>query len=250
MAFTFGKFGGMRRRRGRRVPTGGRRVNFRQTKAIVNLQKKVKQITRAEPKYSNVNISESTLVNGTPKSHLLNGMSQGDDNLSRDGTRLRWKWIDLRGYTKSTTSLTGHTLIRFVLIQHKCAEGVALSTILDDVFVKSEVADGTPDGLSMYNYIQGDWSANFRVLWDSGAMVMGPNRIDYTSMAGHTTAHPHERVLRFKKRINIQTVYGLSNSGGVGDIDKNAIHLVAFSDTTTASALEYHFQSFMMGTEN
>lgn len=234
----------------RKLPTGGKAVNVKQTKAIVTLQKQVKQIVRAEPKYSNINISESTLVNGTPKAHLLNGMSRGDDNLSRDGEKMRWKWIELRGYTKSTTNLTGHTLIRFVLVQHKPVAGVALSTILDDLFVKSEVADGTPDGLSMYNYIQGDWRNNFKVLWDTGALIMGPNRIDYTSAAGHTTAHPHERILRFRKRINIQTTYGLSNTGGIGDIDKNSLHLVAFSDTATANALEYHFQSFMVGTES
>lgn len=238
-----------RYRRSRRLPTGGRRVNFKQTKAIVGLQKKMKQISRCEPKFSNLSIAETTLVNGTPKSHILNGMSIGDSNLFRDASRLRWKYIDLRGYVKTTSSLTAHTLVRFVLVIHKDTNGVAMSTKLDDLFVRAEVDDATPDGLSMYNWMKGDWNKHFKVLWDTGALVMGPNSIDYTSATGHTTAHPHERVLRFRKRINVNTIYGLADGGGVTDIASNAFHLIAFSDTATANAIQYYFESMMVGSE-
>lgn len=236
-------------RRTRKMPTGGKRVNKIQTKAIVNIQKKIKSIVRSEPKYVGLTISESTLVNGTPKSHLLNGIAQGDTNLFRDGSKVRWKYLELRGYCKSTTALTGHTLMRFVLVVHKDTNGVAMSTKLDDLFMKAETDDATPDALSMYNYIKGDWKNHFKVLWDSGALIMGPNRIDYTSATGHTSVHPHERVFHIRKRLNMQTVYGLGDAGGVADIATNAVHLIAFSDTTTASALNYDFESLMVATE-
>nr|UOF79691.1 capsid protein [Cressdnaviricota sp.]UOF82678.1 capsid protein [Cressdnaviricota sp.] len=209
-----------------------------QTKAIISLRKDIKEIRSSEPKYLQGSIAETSMQNATPKAHILNALAQGDTNITRDGVKMRWRWLSTRHIIKTNSALTGPSYIRVMLVRRKIPKGTSFNWA--ELFTSS-----TPGLIDQFNWITNDHHKFFDVIWDK-SFKMGPARVDYTSVSGHSTATPNEVIFEMHSRFNFVTDYSISNAGTVSDINLNALHLLCFTDNSTANAME-HYCKYTLG---
>ena len=62
-------------------------------------------------------ITETTTVNSSPKSHILNAITQGSTNETRIGNKIRWTRAEVRLLIKSNSALTAPTYLRVLLVR-------------------------------------------------------------------------------------------------------------------------------------
>ncbi|WP_445769569.1 hypothetical protein [Rheinheimera sp.] len=206
-------------------------VDAVQTKEIRKLKKQVSTLCKTDMKYVQTDISLSTLVNSTPYSAILNGITRGSDNLNRNGDYLRWERISGRMIIHALSALTATTFIRVALVQTKKNTGASFD------FLKV-YNDSTPEMLSMPERAFGEGDIkNHKILWERD-VILSPRVTDYTSTTGLAANVPGSfYFFKFNKKINCMSNYALGNAGTVADIEEGALHFVAFSDTGTASAI-------------
>lgn len=230
-------------RRYRRKLPAKTKADAAQNKAIVNLQKKVKAITLSEPKYvqSGTNYA-STFVNATPQFTLLNGITTGTTNITRLGSKLKWRYVDIRMLIRGGSPLDVPKAYRLYLVREDTALGSAIQA--SQLF-----SDSTPDALSQYNYTTRNVNHRFKIYKDSGPRVIGPNFIDYTSVNGSTAAHKSEHFLHWRVKLNFITDYSRGTAGTVADIDTNSLYLITTTDNSVASDLEFYVTWTAIGSE-
>lgn len=216
-------------------------IDIKQSNQIKRLQKRVKQIVNSEPKYVLNVITETTTVNSTPKAHLLNGIAQGDTNETRDGNKVRWTRAEVRLLIKSNSALTAPTYLRVLLVRRVNTGGASFS--FAELF-----DDSTPDVLDQYNRAGSDIERQFKIYYDKH-FLLGPARIDYTSATGHNAGQTNEYYINFSRKFNFVTDYALGTDATVGSIDTNSLHLLVFSDNSTANAVEHYGNILISGTE-
>lgn len=233
------------KKRSRKLPEGGKGVDAKQTKAIVHLQKKVKSMINLEPKYNITEVSNTNLTNGTPVITLLNGMAQGDTNVTRDGNRVRWNSLELRLIIAAGVSLSEPHPVRLVLVRKKKPVGATIS--LTNLF-----GDATPDFLDSYNVASISFKDTYKVYWDKTFLIY-PQIFD-NSATGTTTESlaggPSEICMTKRTKLGgFVTDYGLGTAGNVADIDTNGLFLVQFTDNGTADAIGIFFKYVLRGSE-
>lgn len=224
----------------KKLPKAKKVIDEKQNNAIVKLQKQVKKITLAEPKYKQGTFADTSVVNGTPSVFLLNGIQQGDTNLLRDGVKLRWRSLKLRIIIQSGAQVVPN-FIRFILVREITALG-------SDVSPAQLLTSATPDVLAQYNVSTRD-NSRYVVYKDSGPIVMGPDTVDYSSSTGTSTVHPMARIWNINKKFNFVTNYSRGTAGTIADIDTNSLSLLVFADTAITDGIGIFGAWTMMGTE-
>ena len=68
-------------------------------------------------------------------------------------------------------------------------------------------------------------------------------------MTGHNAGQTNEFYINFTRKFNFVSDYALGNAGTVADIDTNSLHLLVFSDNSTANAVEHYGNILLTGTE-
>lgn len=229
----------------RKLPTGGKSVNFKQTKAIVHLQKQVKSMKNMEPKYVITETSNTNLTNATPTTLLLNGMAQGDTNTTRDANRIRWNSLELRFIFASGTSLTEPHPVRMMLVRKIPTKGATIT-------LSNLIGDASPDFLDTFNVNSIDFKSTYKVYWDKHFMLY-PQVFDNSASATSTESlagGPSEVIGVIRTKLGgFITDYGLGNAGTVADIDMNGLFLITFTDNSTADAVGHFHKYILRGSE-
>lgn len=217
-------------------PKGRTYVDRRQTKAIVGLQRQVKAIKNHEPKFITAAVANTSLVNSSPVITLLNGVAQGDTNVTRNGNKMKFWSLEMRMILKSTMFLQVPQPVRLVLVRK-------IKTVGATVTLSNLFTDATPDFLDHYNVTNIDFAKTYKVYWDK-TFTIYPESFD--NSATGTTSEPlatgssyQVRTIRTKLG-GFVTDYGLGNAGTVADIDTNGLFLISFTDNGVANAVEFY----------
>lgn len=229
----------------KKLPTGSRYVDRRQTKAIVHLQKTVKSMRNMEPKYVNTEVSNTNLINNTPVITLLNGMAVGDANTTRDGNRVKWNSIEIRLILAAGTALSEPHPVRLMLVRKIPTKGATIT-------LSNLLGDASPDFLDTFNVTSIDFKATYKVYWDKTFLIY-PQIFDNSGTATTTESlagGPSEICKVFRTRLGgFITDYGLGTAGTVADIDTNGLFLVQFTDNSTTDAIGIFFKFLLRGSE-
>lgn len=226
-------------------PKGRTFVDRKQTKAIVGLQKTVKRIVKHEPKYLIAEVTNSNLLNSTPVITLLNGVAQGDTNVTRNGNKLRFWSLEARFIITAGTSMTDPTPVRFMLVRK-------IKTVGATITLSNLLSDATPDVLDNFNVNNIDFKNTYKVYWDK-TVVIHPQVFD-NSATGTTTESlatgTSYRFMTIRTKLGgFTTDYGLGNAGNVGDIDTNGLFLISFTDNSTSNAVGFYHRHVLRCSE-
>lgn len=179
---------------------------------------------------SNLKVIQATnaqhnVVNATPYVVCLNPILEGTDETARVGDIIRWKELCLGVDLYCNTNLLLPCLMRCMVI----AESTSLGSVLSPA---QYFSTATPSPIDQRNVTTRNVK-RFKTLFDSGVIVIHP-----TTSATQTlvSGGPSEWARNFKIPLDLITDYSRGNAGTVADIDTNAISLIIFTDSTTASA--------------
>lgn len=224
-------------------PKGRTYVDRKQTKAIVGLQKQVKSIRKAEPKYIIAEVSNANLLNSTPTTDLLNGMAVGDTNATRDGNRVKFYSLEMRVIITAGSTLTSPTPVRFMLVRK-------LKTVGATITISNLLADSSPDFLDNFNVNNIEFSKTYKVYWDK-TVVINPRVANYSAGTADPLSNgPCHRCLTIRTKLGgFVTNYGLGTAGTVSDIDTNGLFLISFTDNSTANAVGFYHRHVLRCSE-
>lgn len=215
-----------------------RRFNSRSKsvpKRLNNVIKKVRRMAHADPVFTGdkTTIAVTSLVHSTPQIFLLNGIQQGDTQLTRDGIKVNWKSLKITLLFASGSAMVTPTNFRWIIVREETALGSAVGPT--QLF-----NDATPDVLSQYNFTNRNIPQRYKVYYDSGIQTIANFVTDYTSVTGCGGGN-FKSIRTYTKKIkfNFITDYSRGNAGTVADIDTNSLSLMVFTDTTTANALSF-----------
>jgi len=220
-------------------PPARTKKDVQQDKQIVQLKKQVRNLSKTDNKYNHTTVAETTLVNSTPKSHLLNGISQGTSSTARIGNSLKWLTLEARLYFIAQAALPVDTPIRIMVVRTKQNKGDAFTWA--DLFSTT-----TPAERALFNYEAKNISKLFDIVYDKSIML-GKYEVNGTSPNMHTfgTNSPSQ-IMNFNRKLNFTTTYN-SSGNTVSDIETNSLHLLVFTDTATASAIHYNINVSLKG---
>lgn len=159
---------------------------------------------------------------------LLNGLSQGDTSITREGNNTTFTSLQFRAEVFSTITNLVATFYRIIIFRDNQPNGAGplAGNLLDITTI-------TPYIYAPYNL---KYAERFKVLYDYSG-VINP-QVELTVTAGATTevmAVSHK--LKFRKKLSTITNYGLGNAGTVADISKHSFYILLMSDQTDASGL-------------
>ncbi len=160
--------------------------------------------------------SPQNLLNTSPYSQLINGLSQGTSKSTRGGARVHFKTLSMNLYLyNSVNTFSNDNAVRVIIVREKPALGATLS--LQSLFGVS-----TPSTWSTYEQIVRDNKARFVVHHDE--IVNLWSNVDFL-----------QRSLRIRIPLNFSTDYSRGNAGDYTDIDTNALWLLLITDKSTVS---------------
>lgn len=167
---------------------------------------RLKQIVHPEWKqrFQNINLSPTDQLWSMV---LLNGLTHGNDNATREGATVRWKSIQAKLRCTINASAT-NTLMRIMFVIDKQPNGAAFAP-------DTQLLQGSTFPESLRNP---DFMKRFVVLKDYRIQLRSLDR----------TAVP----LNYYRKINVATLYA-SNLGTVSDMSTNSIYMIACSNETT-----------------
>lgn len=183
----------------------------------------VRAITRktvakmSEHKYHDTEHSAEEASFDDPYIYCLNVIAQGDNDQQRDGDKLQMSSLQIRG---SITYPSAAAIGRLIIVNMKSGN-VDASGTGTTVFGLSDILQGTPSALSIFENYHHDKRSRFQVLYD---------RTFCLPQSGTSTANVP---LSFKKSIKLKkTVQFLS--GGTS-CTKNAVYMIWLSSSTDVS---------------
>lgn len=218
------------RKRGR--PLGSKKImpktkkDEQQDKQIKNVQKHVKKIIRMEElKHVDTIISSIAAASdpGVAQTILLNGLSQGNSNLTRVGDEVMYTSIQVKGFVNSDTDMiTLGAVVRMIVFWDKSPNGVAptAANLLDNSVITTYVN-------APYN---SDYYKRFKILYDR-RLALNPQ-----VLLTAATTEPLSVPFDFRKGFNRQSNYGLGNAGTIADITRGACYILLLSNYAAASA--------------
>lgn len=216
------------RRRGRpRTIMPKTRKDFQQDKQIKNINRKVKKLQLDEElKHVDVLLAavEMTSDPGTTQTQLLNPLSLGDTDITREGNLCRFTSLQAKG----TIILRGADLIgsdaRVIFFWDNSPNGVAptAANLLDLSVITAPVN-------APYN---SDYFKRFKIIYDR-RFEMNPILANSTTLAGAvttlTTSVPLRIQINFRKSMSKRSNYGLGNAGTIADISIGACYVLLLS---------------------
>lgn len=195
-----------RRRRPRRAPgQSGLGYALSTASKALAIAKFAKNALNVE--YKNVDTSIDTTVGTTAAYTLLNGLAQGDSESSRDGEKVRFKSLQVRGQLKQGASATAAQTVHFYLVIDKQTNGLAPDS--GSIFETDSDVFSLRNTTYMKRYVVlRDWLVN---LDDVGR---------------------EQQTIKFYTKMNMPTMY-IGTGSTVGNITTNSLYLVAVSDDNT-----------------
>lgn len=216
----------------KKMPHATKRVDVAQNKKIENLEKKFKSLKEEiEVKHKDTLLSGVELVSAPVAGTnilLLNGLSQGNTNITRIGDNVKITSIQFRGRLTSAIALLGTSRPRVIIFWDKQANGAApAATDLLDNSVITRLTD------SPYNH---DYIERFDILYDKTWVIDSNAVADFDPATGTTsTVMPKSVKINKYKKLQRKVNYGLGNAGTVADISHNSLYLMLISETATGS---------------
>lgn len=165
---------------------------------------------------------------------LLNGLVQGDTDITRDGDLVNWTSLQVKGKIDMDSDNVLSATARIIIFMDRFAKGAAptAAELLDASVITSLI-------FAPYN---DDQFPRFKILWDQMFSLNGQVVAGFTPGTGATTSvAPVSHSFNFRRKINPnkknQSNYGLANGGIIADISTNSIYVLLLSENTTASAI-------------
>jgi len=212
----------------------------KQDKEINRLKRVVSSLSKMETKYAHTTVSESTLVVGTPKSFLLNGIATGTSSTARIGNSIKWVNLNARIYFHSLSGLTVDTPIRMLVVRTKASKGDTFTWA--DLFLNTS----TPSERTQFNYENRPINNMFDIVYDK-SFLLAKHAVDATSTNMHTFGSiPSTYLFNFNRKLNFVTKYN-TTTATVDAIETNTLHLLIFSDNSTANVIVYTANIYLTG---
>lgn len=188
---------------------------YRKYKKSVTPNTLVSRISKLEKqqeiRFQDINFGNPVADTGTFV--LLNALTLGDQNGNREGTKIDMKSIQLRITGVDTDT---YQQFRAILFIDKQSNGAA--PILSDIL---QTTSNVIHTMKTWNTRQ-----RFRILWDKSWAADTTAPLGYSSM---------KLPLKYYKKLNVSTYYNAGNTGGIADINKNALQLLLLSDSNVVT---------------
>lgn len=201
--------------------------DLEQDKKIKQIQKKVRKIENyVELKHKDTffNVVEMVSDPGVANTILLNPLSQGDTDITRDGNLVKYTSMQLKGTIFSRTANVNGAPYRIIIFWDKAVNGIApTAAMLLDASVITNLVDAP------YN---NDNFPRFKIIYDTRSSI-NPNYL----LTGLVTAMNFAKTITHREKISRTTNYGLGNTGDITDISVNSMYALFLSNATDASNL-------------
>jgi len=158
------------------------------------------------------------LNNAQPLIQFMNPCSRGTTVQQRVGDIIKISKIDLNIRTTYGSIVDGDVIIRYMLVAHKTPDGSGKTA---STFCTEFFGDTTPHTNAIPNWNNHVLKEEYRVLKE-GSITMR------ASMASVTEIRDWN--IKWIGKAPVQCGYTLGNTGGIGDLDSNAIYLLMFTD--------------------
>lgn len=166
----------------------------------------------------------NALYNSQPLLHWCNPCARGTTVQQRVGDITKISKIDFNIRTTYGTAVDGDVIIRYMLFSHKTPNGTGKTA---NTFCTEYFGDATPHTNAIPNNNNQVLKEEYRVLKE-GSLTMR------ASMASVTEIRDWK--IQWIGKSPIQCGYTLGNTGGLSDLDSNAIYLLMFTDFPTIGA--------------
>lgn len=192
------------------------------------LNRKIKRIeNRQELKHHDTAIDQEMYSDPDANSMiLLNGLTQGDTNITREGDRVTYTSIQFRGRVQAPAINLTSVTWRVIIFRDMQSNGAAPTA--------AQLLDSSVITTLVYAPYNTDYTDRFRVLMDKRS-TMNSNVVLLTAADQTTQVIPHARKINFKWKLGFITNYGLGNAGTIADISKNSVYMLVISDRTGIS---------------
>nr|UOF76862.1 capsid protein [Cressdnaviricota sp.]UOF79568.1 capsid protein [Cressdnaviricota sp.] len=192
-----------------------------QDKAIA----KLKNVIQSNIKYVQGVLGETAVVNASPVLSLLNGIAQGDTNLTREATKVNWRNMTIRIQLFTDASWVVTDMVRVMIVRETTALGSAVG-------MSQLMQSSTPVAVHGRNITTRD-PRRFKILYDK-AFTMGTPAQGVGLLNGN---NPSDRFITLKKKLGFTTSYDRGSDATISSIEINSLYLIVFTDATTADSL-------------
>lgn len=189
---------------------------------VRSLDKRIKKINRQTELKHIDTFNSATVISSTATIIPLNLSVQGDTDITRTGddiqaTSIQWRMV----FISDADRLSG-TIIRFLLVWDRQANGVAATAA--QVLDTSVITNPT---LAPYNH---SFQQRFKILHDS-IILQNPNvLLDFDPASGNsTTDQPLINHMKNKRQLS-RTVKYNGNAGTIADIETNSLLAIFVSN--------------------
>lgn len=177
-----------------------------------------------ERKYKDTAIA-NTAQTTTPVITLLNGMSQGDTSILRQGDSVKFLKLSIISNVQHNSIGNASQWLRYMIVYDRQPNGA--------IFTHANLLDSTT---SPFSFRQLDYKSRFSILYD--------RVIPVTSGGGNASVLIKKTInlVRYLKKsrkykiYNNHTDYGLGNAGTIADISTGSYYLFTMADTATNGA--------------
>lgn len=197
---------------------------------VKSLDKRVKAINKKEEvKHKDFLFASDYMASGPGAGQmlLLNGLVQGDTNLTREGNKVYITSIQIKAVIIPNVLLTAATEYRIVVFRDSFPNGTApaAGNLLDINIITAY----------LYAPYNAKYQNRFKILYDKRGCI-NPNT-NLVVGAGTTTSVVSKKIsIQFKRRLGFIANYGLANAGDITDITTGAIYILLLSNRTIANA--------------
>lgn len=179
-------------------------------KSKTNIARTVNKIINKDVEYHFKDVAPSVSLSATGTLTLLNGLTTGDTDQTRQGKKVTVKSIQLGGTVSTTTE---DTVVRAMLVYDKQANGDAPS-ILDILTAKEPGA--------------------FKNLDNRKRFIILMDRVIPLSLNEGASV----RKVEYYKRHNLPVIYNQGTAGTISDISTGSIYLILFATVSCLSSVK------------
>lgn len=162
--------------------------------------------------------SGTALLNSSPLIQLMNPCARGLTVQARIGDYINVTKIHYNVRMTFGPNITGDAIVKWILFAHKTPGGASLSATQ---FVTDYFGTNTPKTNAIPNYNNKTVSARYRIL-KRGTVYMRSSVSSVTEI--------RDFQIKWIPKTPLRISYVLGNTGGVADMDQNAIYLIMYTD--------------------
>lgn len=203
-AWLYKRFGGKTRFYKGKKAKANRLAKVSDVKRMISIDKENKYLVTAATQISSI------LDSSNPVLYLLNGLTQGDTDSTRDGDTVTYKRMRMRLIIATSGSCVAHVQV----IRVKKPRGVAPT--LSNMFGSS-----TPNPITYPSNSDQTFNQHYEIVYDSER-----------SLTSNYSAQVVQTLYDMDLGSDLKVDYSLGNAGTIADIDTNALYLVIRTDAS------------------